>query len=478
MELIMGREVNDTIAAISTPPGEGGIGIVRISGEKALEISKKIFLRAKDKDKLPEQRKKNFLKPRRIYYGYIIDDEDSVVDEVLLTYMKAPNTYTCEDVIEISGHGGIVPLRKILQISTRMGARPADPGEFTKRAFLNGRIDLAQAESVLSIIKAKTEKGLEAALTNLRGNISREIKFIRDELISVLADVEAELEFSHEDLWFDEDHYEMIKKRLKEIQRRLEIIHENSKKGKILQEGLKAVIAGRPNVGKSSLYNYLVKEERAIVTEIPGTTRDTLQELINIKGVPLKIIDTAGFRKDGDKVEVMGMTFSRRALEEADIIIFMLDSSIGVTEEDIWIYQEIIKDSNKTVLLVPNKIDKGKMLAEEEYKEILNVENVFEVSLLEGKGIEQLEDAIYNTVFSGEIGEIESVALLDARQEEIITMAINYLNDALMSMENKVPLDIITIDLNSLHHKLGELLGENIGEDVLNQVFDKFCIGK
>lgn len=471
-------EINDTITAISTPPGEGGIGIVRISGEKATQIAEKIFMRAKDKRILPEQREPFYLKPRKLYYGYVIDEEGKVVDEALLTYMKAPYTYTCEDVIEISAHGGMVPLRNILQLIIRNGARPAEAGEFTKRAFLNGRIDLLQAESVLSIIRAKTEKGLEAAVTNLNGFISREIKNIREELVPIMAEIEAELEFSHEDLQFEEEHYETIEKHLRKIKSRLEEMQKNSKKGKILQEGLKAVIAGRPNVGKSSLYNYLLKEEKAIVTEIPGTTRDALEELINIKGVPLRIIDTAGFRKDGDKVEAMGMAFSERAIEEADIIIFMLDSAEGITEEDIWIYQRILKDGYKKIFVVANKIDKGSMLEADKCRETFAAESFFEVSLLEEKGLEHLEDAIYDTVFSGEAGEAESTALLEARQEELIKVANTYLDDALEAMEERLPLDIISIDLNRLHHKLGELIGESIDEDVLSQVFNRFCIGK
>lgn len=474
----MAVEIIDTITAISTPPGEGGIGIVRISGEKAPEIAEKIFLRAKDKHIMPEQREPFFLEPRKMYYGYVMDEEGRVVDEALITYMKAPYTYTCEDVIEISAHGGIVSLRNILQLIIRKGARPAEPGEFTKRAFLNGRIDLLQAESVLSIIRAKTEKGLEAAVTNLYGFISREIKNIREELVPIMAEIEAELEFSHEDLQFEEEHYEAIEKNLRKIKSRLEEMQKNSKKGKILQEGLKVVIAGRPNVGKSSLYNYLLKEERAIVTEIPGTTRDALQEYVNIKGVPLRIIDTAGFRKDGDQVEAMGMAFSRRAIEEADLIIFMLDSSAGITEEDIWIYQKFLKDSFKKIFVVANKIDKGSMLEADKCREAFAAESFFEVSLFEEKGLENLEDAIYDTVFSGEAGETESIALLEARQEELITAANTYLNDALEAMAGRLPLDIISIDLNRLHHKLGELLGESIDEDVLNQVFNRFCIGK
>jgi tRNA modification GTPase len=467
---------NDTIVAISTPPGEGGIGIVRMSGKDSLDIALKIFVRPSEKanDKI-----KNKTVPRRLYYGYIIDEQGKEIDEVLLSYMQAPYTYTREDIVEINAHGGIVPLRNIIKLIIRKGARLAEPGEFTRRAYLNGRIDLLQAESILSIIRAKTEKGLKAAIQSLKGALSGEILKIRDDVIDILSEIEVDVDYAHEDIDFGSENYQNITRRIKDLKERMDALLEKRIKGKILQEGLKTVIVGKPNVGKSSLYNYLIREERAIVTEIPGTTRDLLIEYINLKGVPLKLIDTAGLRKDGDKVEKIGMEYSKKAMEEADLLLFLLDASTGITAEDKWIYEQIPSFNRPNIIIILNKIDLKKEISKELVQGTLSCKAVLETSLTTGEGLEQLEEAITELVFSGVFkGEEDGALLLEARHGEIISQAIVSLEDVMKALKEKYPLDIVSIDLRQVHQYLGNLLGEDTGEAVLDHIFQRFCIGK
>ena len=377
---------NDTIAAISTPPGEGGIGIVRISGPESKNIALKIFVGAGEKCGSEKNKEFNPLS-KRLYYGYIVDENGKEIDEVLLSFMKAPYTYTREDIVEINAHGGLVPLGKILKLVMEKGARLAEPGEFTRRAYLNGRIDLLQAESILSIVRAKTEKALSAAIQGLKGIISGEIIKIRNEIIDILTEIEADIEFSHEDPDIVEsEQYGDIAGKVKGLEGRLELLLKKRKQGKILQEGLKTVIIGKPNVGKSSLYNYLVREERAIVTEVPGTTRDLLIEYINIKGVPLKLIDTAGLHKSGDLVEKIGMEISKKAIKEADLLLFILDAYSGITDEDKWIYEQIPLDSRKNLLVIFNKIDLNEAPGKELFRGQWEYKLFLETSMLRGKG--------------------------------------------------------------------------------------------
>jgi tRNA modification GTPase len=355
--------LDDTIAAIATPLGEGGIGIVRMSGPEAWSIASQIFRRNTDKNNkrsIQGEMVTGFVpKPWRLYYGYIFDENNNIIDEVLLSYMPAPSTYTCEEIVEINAHGGLVPLKQILQLLIGKGARLAKEGEFTRRAYINGRIDLLQAESVLTLIRAKTEKGLQAALQTLRGYFSEEIKQIRLDLLDILAEIEADVDFPLEELDFNNGHYQMIKDKIFKVKGQFEIYRDRMKRGRILQEGLKVVIAGKPNVGKSSLYNYFIGEDRAIVTGIPGTTRDLLVEYININGVPIKIIDTAGLRKGGDQIEIIGMGHSRKAIAAAELILFMVDLSSGVTEEDRWIHDDLLSHNEIPIFIVANKLDRA-----------------------------------------------------------------------------------------------------------------------
>lgn len=467
-------ENNDTIVAISTPPGEGGIGIVRLSGPKALIYGLSNFVLGKRKKKI----EKFNPEPRRLYYGFMVDDGGNEIDEVLLSYMPAPHSYTCEDVVEINAHGGIIPLKKILELMQEKGARMAEPGEFTKRAYLNGRIDLIQAESTLSLIRAKTEKALNAAIQSLKGALSKEIKEIREKLFEVMADIEAEIDFQHEDVELELRIFGDVVERLKAIRLKVNYLLERRMQGKILQEGLKTVIIGKPNVGKSSLYNLIIGEERAIVTDLPGTTRDLLIDYINLKGVPLKIIDTAGLRREGDLVEQKGMQFSRKAIEEADLIIFMLDAGTGITQEDRWIFESLPQKEEKVIIIVLNKIDLERKISLEEIKKNFACDSVVETSIIKNIGMEKLEDAILEKAYSGRIKGEEGLVILEVRQEELLSRASQLIGEALQALETGLPLDLITIDLNQAQKALGELLGEEFSEELLDYVFKRFCIGK
>lgn len=473
-----GNEKNETIVAVSTPPGEGGIGIVRLSGPQAKNIAMQIFVRTAPGTKP----KKQTFKPeaKKLYYGYVIDEQGREIDEVLFCFMPAPFTYTREDIVEINAHGGIVPLGNILQLLMRKGARLAEPGEFTKRAYLNGRIDLLQAESVLAIIRAKTEKGLKAAMQSLKGAVSGEIMNIRAEIINILAEIEADIEFSHEDLdILSGEQSQNVINKVRKLKERMCDFLEKRKRGRILQEGLRTVIIGKPNVGKSSLYNYLVREERAIVTEIPGTTRDLLVEYINIKGIPLKLVDTAGLHKSNDKVEKIGMEISRKAMAEADLLLFLLDATTGITVEDTWIHEKIPLEQKQGIIVVINKIDLKKDINKEKVNRQLSCNNVVETSLVTGEGLEELEAAITRMVFSGDLQGNDGGALfMEARQGELLSRAACSLADALAALEQGYPLDIVSIDLQQVKLCLAALLGEDINEAVLDNIFKKFCVGK
>lgn len=476
-------EFSETIVAVSTPPGEGGIGIVRLSGGDALAIALEMFCRKDDlvgRGIASTEEKKFVPAPRKLYYGYILDDKGNEIDEVLLSFMPGPYSYTCEDVVEINAHGGIVPLKNILMLALKKGARLAEPGEFTKRAYLNGRLDLVQAESILSLIRAKTDKALHAALQSLKGVLSGEILALRAAITSLLAQIEVEVDFSYEDPDLEIESKDNIAQKMKELLFKMKDLLRKRFQGKILQEGLKTVIAGRPNVGKSSLYNYLIREERAIVTEVPGTTRDLLIEYINVQGIPLKLIDTAGLRPAGDRIEKIGMEYSRRAMEEADLLLFMLDASQEILEEDRWIYDKIYKsrDSKPILIVVLNKLDLKQRMSRKEVKKAFPGHTLLEISLEEGTGLEKLEEAIGDTVFSGEAVIGESTLILEARQEELLRKAACCVEEAYKAFNSQIPVDLIGIDLRQAGQYLGELIGERTGDDVLEHIFQRFCIGK
>lgn len=470
----------DTIVAISTPPGEGGIGIVRMSGSASWSLASQVFVRASQKSLFRTEKEKQEFVPikRRLYYGFIVDEQKHILDEVLLCYMPAPHTYTCEDIVEINAHGGIVPLKKILELLIRKGARLAEAGEFTKRAYLHGRIDLLQAESVLTLIRAKTEQGLQSALESLRGGISEEIRRLRESLLRILAEIDAAADFPEEELELEAFYYQKIKEKVKKISAQMGQFQNRIRRGKILQEGLKVAIIGKPNVGKSSLYNYFIKEERAIVTDIPGTTRDLLMEYINLKGIPLKIIDTAGLRRGGDEIEKIGMEYSKKTVVDADLILFIIDISAGITEEDEWIYHNLTQKKRQSLFIIANKIDLGKKMTTEEIKALFPCTLVLETSFLKKEGLGQLEDAIVEIVYAGGVVREESAIILEARLSNLFIKAASSLSEALSSLELRFPLDMVSIDLREVYYYLGKLVGENIGEEILDYLFSRFCIGK
>ncbi|AUG59113.1 MAG TPA: tRNA uridine-5-carboxymethylaminomethyl(34) synthesis GTPase MnmE [Ruminiclostridium sp.] len=455
----------DTIAAISTPYGTGGIGIIRISGDRAFEIAKTIF-----------KGKKNFdeIKSHTINYGKIIDPvKNETIDEVLVTKMKKPNTFTREDVVEINCHGGIVVLKKILDLVLRQGARAAEPGEFTKRAFLNGRIDLSQAEAVIDIINSKTEESSKAAVNQLEGKLSSKIKALRRRLIEILAHIEAVVDYPEEDI--EEITGEKVYNEIKDIKENLKKITDNFERGRILREGIDAVIVGRPNVGKSSLLNELTGKNRAIVTDIPGTTRDIIEEYININDIPVRIVDTAGIRETEDAVEIIGVEKTHKALEEAELVIMMVDAEKGFTPEDSAILEKV---ANKKLIILINKIDKSN---EENIKNIeKNLEgmNYIRTSIREEIGIDKIGKMITKLFTKGEINLNSQIILTNIRHKNLIDKAILSIDDAMGAYENKMPLDLMTIDITNAADFLGQITGESVKEDVINEIFSRFCLGK
>ncbi len=496
---------NDTITAISTPYGTGGIGIVRISGEKAFEIAEKIF---KGKKTIKQ------IKSHTINYGNIIDSEDGIViDEVLLTKMDKPNTFTREDTVEINCHGGIVVLKKVLELVVKEGARLAEPGEFTKRAFLNGRIDLAQAEAVIDLINAKTSRSSKIALGQLEGKLSVKIKEVRDKLIGLIAHIEVTLDYPEEDI--DVITELEVYNGLEEIKNKLSSLLTGFKKGKIIREGIKAVIIGRPNVGKSSLLNQLTGYNRAIVTDIPGTTRDIIEEYISVAGIPVRIIDTAGIRETKDEVERIGVEKTMNAIESADLVIMMVDAFAGFTKEDEEVLKYISNFGGKKPVVLLNKIDlvekentkhhstqdnitpldntveedkenlqhkgdlqhKDNLLHKDNLPELEKI-SIIETSMKDGRGIDELEREISRLFTGGEIDTDSEVLVTNVRHASLVEKALNSINDAISAYRDAMPLDCITIDIRNAAQHLGEITGESVSDEILHQIFSRFCIGK
>lgn len=456
----------DTIAAISTPLGEGGIGIVRISGPEAVKTVKKIF-RTKRRD---WEREKN----RPLIYGHICDREGNTIDEVLLGYMKAPHTYTREDVVEINCHGGMVPLRKILELVLESGARLALPGEFSKRAFLNGRLDLAQAESIIDIIRSKTEEALKIAVCQLKGNLSKKVAETQERLLGLLAQVEANIDFPEDDL--EEATAENIASSCETALAELNEMIRGADTGKIYREGISTAIIGRPNVGKSSLLNALLKENRAIVTEVPGTTRDIIEEIINIRGIPLKIVDTAGLRETEDIVEKMGVEKTRQVIDLADLVLLVLDAGRGLNEND---YSIIGLLSGKKTIFLINKVDLAeKHIRESEVRGLLPGTPLLWISAEKGTGLNDLEDTIMEMVMGGQVSASDAVVVSNVRHRQALVKAARHLSDALAEIRQKVPVDVVAIDLRSAWEALGEITGSTVTEDLIDRIFAEFCIGK
>lgn len=472
----MAHENSDTIVAVSTPPGQGGIGIIRMSGAQSFETARRIFVREKRGGQRERVREANEIRPRQLYYGYIVDAEGRELDEVLVSFMPAPHTYTREDVVEINAHGGVVPLSNILNLILSMGVRLAEAGEFTKRAFLNGRIDLVQAESVLAIINARTTRGLQSSLQGLQGTLSREMKEMGRELFNLRAIIEVDADFPLDDV--EVNDYEQIREHVQKIYAKAVSLKRRSARGRILQEGLKTVITGKPNVGKSSLYNYFLNEDRAIVTSVAGTTRDLLADYVNLKGIPLRLMDTAGLRRDGDQVEKIGMDYSRRAIETADLLLFMVDLAAGIDREDIWIYETLPHVQRQEMIIIGNKLDRNNKVTSEELKKIFPGNNIVRVSVVTGEGMNDLEREIVNIAFSGEVGGEEGALVMAARQTALLDELVASLEDAVSAMQGKLPLDLVAVDLQQAYSKLQHLLGEDLPDDILEQIFSQFCIGK
>ncbi|KPU26448.1 tRNA modification GTPase MnmE [Caloranaerobacter sp. TR13] len=457
----------DTIAAVATAPGEAGIGIVRISGEKSVQIADKIF-RAKNKRKLSD------FQERRLTYGYIIEpDTNKKIDEVLAVYMKGPYTYTKEDIVEINCHGGIIPVRRVLEIVLENGARLAEPGEFTKRAFLNGRIDLSQAEAVIDLIRAKTDSSFDVSFNQLEGRLSKEINEIREILLRMLANIEANIDFPEEDI--ETMTYEGLLDEGKNVLKRIEKLLDTVYTGKILREGLKTIILGKPNVGKSSLMNAILRENRAIVTDIPGTTRDIIEEYVNIKGIPLKIIDTAGIRETEDIVEKIGVERAKSLLEEADLVIVLFDVSKELTEEDMEIARLV---KNKKVIVLVNKIDLPPVVSKEEIQNILPGKKIIETSIVKGEGLEILEDSLKEMFFKGEVKIKDNTIVTNARHKSLLIKAKKNIEEAIESIEMGMPIDCIEVDIKDCWENLGQITGDTVTEDIIDRIFEEFCIGK
>ena len=458
----------DTIAAIATAMTNSGIGIIRISGEDAFTVIDRIYQSKNGKKKLSEE------KSHTVHYGYIVDDtkKNKIIDEVMVLIMRAPNTYTREDTVEIDCHGGVLVMQKILDTVVCHGARPAEPGEFTKRAFLNGRIDLTQAESVMDVISSKNEFALKSSISQLQGSLQKEIKELREKIIYEIAFIESALD-DPEHINID-GYGQKLKTVAEECKERIEHLLNTADNGKILKEGIDTVIVGKPNAGKSSLMNVLLKKERAIVTDIAGTTRDVLEEQMNLNGITLNIIDTAGIRDTEDIVEKIGVDKAKDYLVNADLIIYVVDSSTPLDENDEKI-MEMIKD--RTALVLLNKSDLDTVTTEEMIASHLD-QKIIKVSMKENQGVDELENAIKELFFHGKVELNDEVYITNARHKAALSNAKDSLNMVLDSIAMEMPEDFYSIDLMNTYEELGNILGESLGEDLVNEIFSKFCTGK
>lgn len=460
--------IEDTIAAISTPPGEGGIGIVRLSGPRAEQIGKSIFSFARQPTRLLSH---------HLYYGRVVNPlTQQVIDEALISFMRAPHTFTREDVVEVNCHGGILPLSKTLEIILAQGARLAEPGEFTQRAFLNGRIDLAQAEAVIEVIRAKTEAAMQVSVRQLTGHLSQSVSEIRQELLAILAHAEASIDFpEHQDV--EDLAREQITSSCQQALAKVEELLATADQGRILREGIRTAIVGLPNVGKSSLLNALLREQRAIVTAIPGTTRDILEESINLGGIALTIVDTAGIRETPDEIEKIGVELSRSAIDKADLVLLVVDVTAGFNAENKRILQTI---KDKPCIVIANKTD---LLAEPsgtiaQLEAQLAPLPVVPMSILQQQGLTDLEATIVQSVFKGEVQAPESVLVSSTRHKNALFKAQNALLDLQAAVAAGFAVDLLAIDLHTALEALGEITGESVGPELIDEIFSNFCIGK
>lgn len=450
------EEFDRTISAISTAPFEGGIGIIRMSGDKSLEILNKIF-------------KGHVEKPNVFTYGHIYDG-DTLIDEVMVCYMKAPKSYTREDVVEIQCHGGIVSIRKILELTIKNGASLAEKGEFTKRAFLNGRLDLTQAEAVIDLIKAKSDKEFNVSLSNLNGSFSNKIKEIRKILLDSLVNLTVNIDYPDEDI--EVITYDNLRKDLSLAKEKIVSILNTYDTGRIIKEGLNVSIIGKPNVGKSSLMNALLKESRAIVTNIPGTTRDTIEEGLVLNGIPINLVDTAGIRETEDEIEKIGIEKSKAAFNNSDLVLFLIDLSREITDEDIKI-NSLIKSKNHIIIL--NKTD----LEMKADLDKLNLDSdVIKLSILNEEGLDLLKSKIEDLVYKGNVSKEDNNLLTNVRHKELLEASLKSIDDAIKLIDLYEPLEVLEIDVNNSYTLLGEIIGETFNDNILDEVFKRFCLGK
>lgn len=456
----------DTITSISTPMGEGAIGIVRLSGPQAIEIGDILY---KGKKKLSE------VETHTINYGHIIDPEtNETVEEVMVSVLRAPKTFTREDIIEINCHGGILTINRILELTMTYGARMAEPGEYTKRAFLNGRIDLSQAEAVMDFIRSKTDRASKVAMNQIEGRLSDLIKKQRQSILEILAQVEVNIDYpEYDDV--EDATTDFLLEQSKRIKEEINRLLETGAQGKIMREGLSTVIVGRPNVGKSSMLNNLIQDNKAIVTEVAGTTRDVLEEYVNVRGVPLRLVDTAGIRDTEDIVEKIGVERSRKALSEADLILFVLNNNEPLTEDDQTLF-EVIK--NEDVIVIINKTDLEQRLDVSELREMIGDMPLIQTSMLKQEGIDELEIQIKDLFFGGELQNQDMTYVSNSRHISLLKQARQSIQDAIDAAESGIPMDMVQIDLTRTWEILGEIIGESASDELIDQLFSQFCLGK
>ena len=465
---------NDTIAAIATPPGVGGIGIIRVSGPEAFALVLPLLRRAGGQSDVPPS--------HQLTYGHIVDPTThEVLDEVLVAFMQAPRTYTREDVVEIQGHGGPLILQRMLSLVLAQGVRMAKPGEFTLRAFLNGRLDLAQAEAVMDLISAQTEAGLRLAMQQFRGRVSAQVQEARHQVLGVMARIEASIDFPEEDV--PTPQAEELCPLIVVAQQQVAALLAGSEQGLLYRQGLRTAIIGRPNVGKSSLLNALLRSERAIVTPIAGTTRDTVEEVANLRGIPLHLIDTAGITPTDDPVEQIGVQRSRAAAESADVILLVFDGSERLSEQDQRVSEELWamgfgNSARGPVIVVVNKADCAQRLEIDEVSSMWPDAPLVATSTLTGVGLPKLEEMIAELVLAGKTLQRESILVTSARHQEALRRAAQHLQAALTTLGRGLPLDFVSIDLHAAYDALGEVTGETVSEDLLDRIFSEFCIGK
>ena len=455
-----------TIASISTAPGIGGIGIIRMSGEDTFKILDKIFIQ-KNKEDIEK------IKGYSIKYGHIVENE-KIIDEVLVSYFKAPKSYTTENMCEINSHGGNIIVKKILELCLENGAKLAEPGEFTKRAFLNGRIDLIQAESVIDVINAKSEREAKAGIKQLEGDLSNKINNIKQQILDIMVNIEVSIDYpEYDDI--EEVQNKQVLEMLENIEKELNDLVKSFENGKMIKEGIRTAIIGKPNAGKSSLLNAILKEDRAIVTEYEGTTRDTIEEFVTVNGVPLKLVDTAGIREATDEVEKIGINKAKKIAEEADLVIAIFDCSKELTEEDKKILN-IIK--NKKSIIILNKIDLYKKISKNDQMLTSVSKKIIEISALNKEGIENIYNSISEMFNLNEINLDNEILITNIRHKDLINKALEKIQETKTTIKNNMPIDIIAIYIKDILEALGSITGEEVSEDIINEIFSKFCLGK